>query len=208
VRDLANERAVLPHSDFVAICKDPGGGAEPIIEANEQRALLRLLHDLGAIVAQGLERDAPAARREINLLDPNWLTGAIYLIMDKARSVDQEGEFLRRQLVDWLDPALYPPERHEFILDMMQDRDMGLQFAHGTRRELSSSTSIAGDPTLHRQMARKFFALSLRIQVSATRSYPALHRRIPSKPDTGKIPLADRRRPARARLRRAGSRRS
>ena len=39
----------------------------------------------------------PAARREINLLDPNWLTGAVYRILDKASSVDREGEFLRQR---------------------------------------------------------------------------------------------------------------
>jgi internalin A len=72
VHELADQRAVLPHADFIALCKeDPGDGTEPIIEENEQRALLRLLHELGTIVAHGLERDAPAARREINLLDPN-----------------------------------------------------------------------------------------------------------------------------------------
>jgi GTPase SAR1 family protein len=136
VRELADQRAVLPHADFIALCKeDPGDGTEPIIEEDEQRALLRLLHELGAIVAHGLERDAPAARREINLLDPNWLTGAVYHILDKARSVDQEGEFLRHQLVDWLDPSSYPPERHEFILDMMQDRDIGLCFRLPTSQE-------------------------------------------------------------------------
>jgi internalin A len=136
VRELADQRAVLPYADFIALCKeDPGDGTEPIVGENEQRALLRLLHELGAIVAHGLERDAPAARREINLLDPNWLTGAVYHILDKARSVDQEGEFVRRQLVDWLDPGWYPPERHEFILDMMQDRDIGLCFRLPTSRE-------------------------------------------------------------------------
>ncbi len=135
VRELADQRAVLPHADFTALCKDPGGGTDPIIEEDEQRALLRLLHELGAIVAHGLERDSPAARREITLLDPNWLTGAVYRILDKASSVDQEGEFLRRQLIDWLDPGPYPPERHEFILDMMQDRDVGLCFRLPTPQE-------------------------------------------------------------------------
>jgi len=136
VRELAHQRAVLPHPEFIAICKEElADGSEPIAEENEQRALLRLLHELGAIVAHGLERDAPAARREINLLDPNWLTGAVYQILDKARSVEQEGEFLRGQLVDWLDPGSYPPERHEFILDMMQDQDIGLCFRLAMSRE-------------------------------------------------------------------------
>jgi small GTP-binding protein len=135
VSELAERRSVLAHADFVALCREPGDGVEPILDENEQRALLRLLHDLGAIVAHGLERDAPAIRREVNLLDPNWLTGAIYEILDKARSVDQEGEFLRQQLAEWLDPDRYPPERHEFILDMMQDPEIGLCFRLPTPRE-------------------------------------------------------------------------
>jgi small GTP-binding protein len=128
VRELADQHPVLTHADFVALCKAPGAGTDPIIEENEQRAVLRLLNELGTIVAHGLERDSPATRREINLLDPNWLTGAIYCILEKASSVDQQGEFLRRQLGDWLDPGLYPLQRHEFILDMMLDRDIGLCF--------------------------------------------------------------------------------
>jgi hypothetical protein len=126
---------VLPHVDFLALCKAPANDTEPVIDENEQRALLRLLHELGDIIAHGLERDAPAARREINLLDPNWLTGAVYRVLDKASSVDQEGEFTRRQLADWLDPRSYAPERHEFILDMMQDRDIGLCLRLPTQRE-------------------------------------------------------------------------
>jgi hypothetical protein len=79
-------------------------------------------------IAYGLERDAPAAKREISLLDPNWLTGAIYRILEKASSADQGGEFSREELAEWLDPDPYPPERHEFILDMMRDEDIGLCF--------------------------------------------------------------------------------
>lgn len=68
------------------------------------------------------------ARREITLLDPNWLTSAIYRVLDKASSVEHEGEFLRKQLSEWLDPRVYPVERHEFILTMMQEPELGLCF--------------------------------------------------------------------------------
>ena len=71
----------------------------------------------------------------MSLLDPNWLTDAIYTIVDRARTVDQKGEFLRRQLAEWLDPRRYPPERHEFILDMMQDPEIGLCFRLPSARE-------------------------------------------------------------------------
>jgi pimeloyl-ACP methyl ester carboxylesterase len=127
LRTLTSEHSVLPHTDFVSLCKDTNGG-EAVTDDNEQRALLRLLHDLGAIVAHGLGRDASAASREINLLDPNWLTGAVYRILEKASSVDQEGEFLRRDLAEWLDLHTYPAKWHEFILERMQEREIGLCF--------------------------------------------------------------------------------
>lgn len=139
VHALAAKSSVLQHDRFARLCRRPGDRIEPVNDDNEQRALLRLLHELGTIVAHGLERDAPAARREITLLDPNWLTGAVYRILDKASSADQEGEFARSQMSEWLDPHLYPPERHEFILDMMQQPDIGLCLRlppHGTERYL------------------------------------------------------------------------
>jgi hypothetical protein len=71
----------------------------------------------------------------VSLLDPNWLTDAVYTIVDRSRTVDQNGEFQRRQLAEWLDPRRYPPERHEFILDMMQDPDIGLCFRLPATRE-------------------------------------------------------------------------
>ncbi len=86
-----------------------------------------MLHDLGVVVAHGFDRDAPAVRREVNLLDPNWLTGAVYRILTSAQLVQQNGELAREQLGELLeDHKTYPEDRHEFILDMMQDSDIGL----------------------------------------------------------------------------------
>ena len=128
VRDLAKQRSVLTLPEFIALCSDPGNGSEPITDQDVQRALLQLFHHLGTIIAHGLARNAAATRREVSLLDPNWLTGAIYRILEKARTVDQDGEFLRSDLDAWLDPDLYPADRHEFILDMMQEPEVGLCF--------------------------------------------------------------------------------
>ena len=75
-----------------------------------------------------LERDAPSARREITLLDPNWLTGAIYTLLNSEVVRNQGGEFARFQMEGLLDPQIYPKDWHEFILGMMQDPDVGLCF--------------------------------------------------------------------------------
>ena len=81
------------------------------------------------VVAHGFDRDAPAVRQAVTLLDPNWLTDAVYRILTSAELVKQDGELARGQLSELLaDPATYPEDRHEFILDMMQEKDIGLCF--------------------------------------------------------------------------------
>ena len=70
----------------------------------------------------------PAAAREITLLDPNWLTGAIYTLLNDTAIRDQEGELGRSEMCRCLDPAIYPLKRHEFIIVMMQDPGIGLCF--------------------------------------------------------------------------------
>ena len=124
ITELASASAVLPLSDFQKLCEEGDG----VIDADEQRSLLRLLHDLGTIIAHGLEPDARAVHREITLLDPNWLTDAIYTILTSTDCAELQGRFAVRHLHDWLDPATYPEERFEFILDMMLDEEIGLCF--------------------------------------------------------------------------------
>ena len=132
VAQMAREQRVLARRDFERLCEQPGSeagsGNSAISDSDEQRALLRLLHDLGVVFAHGLERDAPSANREITLLDPNWLTGAIYTLLNSPTVRDQGGEFRRAQMVDLLDADIYPKDWHEFILGMMQDPEVGLCF--------------------------------------------------------------------------------
>jgi hypothetical protein len=119
---------VLPHEEYIRLCREGEGVAEAIEDPYEQHALLQLLHDLGVVVAYGLGHSAPAAAREITLLDPNWLTGAIYEILNSELLRDQGGEFERRQLAGLLDAGSYPEKWWEFILWMMQLDAVGLCF--------------------------------------------------------------------------------
>ena len=132
VAEMARAEKVLQRRAFEQLCEASGGGVGPenagVSNFDEQGALLRLLHELGVVVAHGLERGAPAARREITLLDPNWLTGAIYTLLNSETVHNQGGEFARSELEELLDAAIYPKDWHEFILGMMQDADVGLCF--------------------------------------------------------------------------------
>ena len=128
VAALAKQETLLDRATFEQVCAQ-GGEDESVSDPAEQRLLLGTLHDLGVVVAHGFDRDAPAVRREVTLLDPNWLTGAVYKILTSAQLVKQNGELPREQLSELLDdPASYPEDRHEFILNMMQDPDIGLCF--------------------------------------------------------------------------------
>jgi hypothetical protein len=80
------------------------------------------------VVAHGLRGDARAALQQVTLLDPDWLTGAVYSLLNSRVVADQVGEFARAQLRTLLDPKAYPEKWHEFILGMMQDPEIGLCF--------------------------------------------------------------------------------
>ena len=132
VAEMARNQRVLDMRDYIRLCERPAEASGPrnqsITSPDEQRSLLGILHDIGVVVAHGLDRDSHASQREINLLDPNWLTGAIYGLITSKLVADQDGELGRDQINQILDPRDYPPRRHEFILDMMQDPKLGLCF--------------------------------------------------------------------------------
>jgi internalin A len=129
---LARHAQIVLDDEFRQICEAWGRQHVPpnerIISSAEQRRVLGMLHDLGAVVAHGLTRTAPVSLRQITLLDPNWLTRAIYTILNSPLVRDQAGEFSRDDLDHILDPRDYPRERHEFIVDMMEHPDVGLAF--------------------------------------------------------------------------------
>ncbi len=151
--DLAERsrgQPVLKVNEFERLC-----GEQSIDDPDEQRALLRVLHHLGTVVAHGLDdrrtgfqpveqvldeatrAGSPCyvttSMRHVTLLDPNWLTTAIYSIITDCRDDHQgtpAGEFTRDDLRRILDPAKYRPrsDDYDFILDMMQHRDIRLCF--------------------------------------------------------------------------------
>ena len=125
VKDAVAERAaearVLTDEDYADLCREHG-----IDKADSRRALLRLLHQFGTVVAYGLEAGADAAMRSVRLLDPNWLTTAIYTVLEKVKVEERGGVFTRADLANWLDADIYEPEHHEFVVAMMRDPKLSL----------------------------------------------------------------------------------
>lgn len=126
--EAARRDKVLDGARFTAICAE-APGEDAVVEPAERRFVMGLLHDLGVIVAHGWNRDERADVSTVTLLDPNWLTGAIYALLNSPRVRDQQGEFGRAELSALLgDATAYPAKWHGYIVDMMQHEDIGLCF--------------------------------------------------------------------------------
>lgn len=132
VRALAEEKNVLAYAEYENLCLEVGkthlvDGQNLLEDHNLRRALMRTLDAMGVIVAYGLDDRAPAVTRDISLLDPNWLTRAVYRLITEQCDPSRPGVFTRRWMEQILDSAEYPLHHHEFILHMMKE-ELGLCF--------------------------------------------------------------------------------
>lgn len=141
VRDAITARAQkhpkLSIGEFERICR-----AEKIEDPDTQRALLRLLHDLGVVVAHGLRRDSTAVLG-VTLLDPNWLTTAIYRVIASNTVLRQGGELDQSQLAELL-PS-YDARDRDYVIHMMMDRDMGLALCFALRTTTGKTRYLIPD---------------------------------------------------------------
>ncbi|MBP3956243.1 hypothetical protein J8F10_13215 [Gemmata sp. G18] len=93
--------------------------AQKITDRREQKNLLELLDRIGVVVKYD----------DTTLLDPNWLTTAVYRVLTHPDVVAAGGEFAVSALgalLAGLAPKDYPPERWPFIAEMMER--FGLSF--------------------------------------------------------------------------------
>ncbi len=119
----AEDKKVLKKDRFKELCVTRG-----INDETRQAYLLQLFHDLGIVIAHGIDPDAPYVVKDINLLDPNWLVTAIYEILMQTNRSSNCGEFKQTDLCNWLDSGEYPEEWHEFIIAMMKHESISLCF--------------------------------------------------------------------------------
>ena len=173
----AAAESVLPMETFRQLCHAGGSAEERVTDESEQRALLTTLHNMGKIVAHGLKHDDRAAFREITLLDPNWLTTAIYTILNSGLLKDQKGELARGDLCRLLDPVRYPPKRHDFILEMMQDKEIGLCFRLPEQDErYLLPEGLPVERAFTGKLARRNTSFSLSLQEPARLAHAAVYR--------------------------------
>ena len=122
VKERLRELAKAEHSfdivRFTNICREV---PLPVTNEDEQRRLLQLLGDIGVVILH----------KERTLLDPNWLTTAIYRVLTHSDVVKEGGRFrvddLGRLLMGLEDASRkYPKDRWQYIVD--QTVQCGLSF--------------------------------------------------------------------------------
>ena len=119
----AREKDFLDIGEYQGLCRTHG-----VKEQSHQNTLIRFLHDLGNVLNFD-DPDNPYQLRDTKVLNPEWVTGGVYKILNNQMLMQQDGVLELRQLGEVLaDPKKYPPEREQFILDMMRRFELCFAF--------------------------------------------------------------------------------
>ncbi len=126
----AQNRRVLSPTDFVRICTTADNDEARVTNPDEQRGLLRILHETGVVVAHGLT-ESSIDFSGIALLDPNWLTTAIYALLADSEVSATGGSFDRDLLQRVLNrrPEIanqYDDAGLDYVISLMNEDRFGL----------------------------------------------------------------------------------
>ena len=140
----ADNKDFIDIADYRDLCIRGG-----VNEENHQNALLRFLHDLGNVLHFD-DPGSPLQLQETKVLNPEWVTGGVYKILNHM--LMQHGGVLEKlQLAGVLaDPEKYPPERQQFIVDMMRQFELCFAFPDsGGTKFLIPELLLPNEPDLN-----------------------------------------------------------
>jgi internalin A len=108
------ETAYISLTEYNALCRE-----ENVQDQASQEILVDFLHDLGIILHF---RDLKLL--DTHVLDPRWVTEAVYRIINSELLAKQKGVLDLGQLSDVLKPPegatiVYPPDKHRYIIELM-----------------------------------------------------------------------------------------
>lgn len=95
---------------YRAICRDHGE-----VDESAQDDLATILHCLG--IALNFKDDPRL--QDTSVLNPHWVTAGIYQLLNSPVLAQSGGELRLADLKNLLNPKEYPPEKHEFLLELM-----------------------------------------------------------------------------------------
>jgi internalin A len=97
-----------------------------------QDDLASFLNTLGIAISY---HDDPRLR-DLHVLKPEWVTEGIYTIINAKTLAAKRGELGLEELAHILDTSKYPPESHEFLVELMRKFDLCFRFPEEERRYL------------------------------------------------------------------------
>ncbi len=141
----ARNKDFIDLTDYLAICNRRNVEREA-----DQKVLLRFLHDLGNVLNFD-DPDSPYQLQETKVLNPEWVTGGVYKILNNHMLMQHGGVLEKLELAGVLaDPGTYPPERQQFIVDMMRQFELCFAFPDsGGTKFLIPELLLPNEPDLN-----------------------------------------------------------
>ena len=119
----ADDEDFIEIGEYRKLCRRHG-----VEETNEQRRLIRFLHDLGNVLNFD-DPDSPYRLEQTKVLNPEWVTGGVYKILNNVELMKRGGVLKIGQLGGILDDSQrYPSQHRQFIVDMMRQFELCFTF--------------------------------------------------------------------------------
>lgn len=130
----------ISYDEYLRLCQAKG-----VYEEQEQRNLIRFLHDLGTVLSfQGDRR-----LEDTNVLNPEWVTNGVYQILNSNLLLQSKGVLYLDQLGEILDRSRYPSHKHPFIMDIMRKFELCFPFPGQPDRYLIPELLSKEEPNLN-----------------------------------------------------------
>ena len=140
--EILSRAAVQPqirYSDYADICRDRK------LTDPETATLARLMNDLGLVIYFGDDEGL----RNIMVLNPEWLTGAISYVLNDKATVDADGVLDHRRLRElWSGTNGYDPEYYPYFLRLMEKFDVSYRLDEDPDQSLVTQLVPHQRPTL------------------------------------------------------------
>jgi internalin A len=114
-----NTANFIDYQRYVEICEENKIGFESM-----QKMLLGFLHDLGVV----LNFQEDNRLKDTNVLKPEWVTQGIYNLLNNNTLFQSKGVLTCHDMQEILDQSIYPVEKHQFLLNMMEKFELCFSF--------------------------------------------------------------------------------
>jgi internalin A len=123
IEGWAGTRTIVSFAEYQKLCTQ-----HHLTDYPDQQRLLRFLHDLG-VALNFDDPDDPYELGDTSVLDPEWVTDAVYRVITSPKLKEAGGVLNRADLAELLaDKKRFPTEHHAFILELMRKFELCFDF--------------------------------------------------------------------------------